>query len=285
MTKFLRLKWLLILTLILLFYPFGYFVLEDSNLPIPNNDIEGGDLGVYLINLNRSKERYNYIKGYLIDLELPFERIEALDGSSLSKEEIESKVDFKFFNPTQKLGTVGCSLSHIKVWETFLRSNFKFALIFEDDVSFDPNKLKVVIKDLIKNSQLWDLVSFEIFHRGFPLTIKKLENGNNLVLYLTKVTHSGAYMINRKAAKNLLKKALPIKMPIDHYFTRSWELDIKFTGIENPRLVNQTFGESDIEKTKQISKDNKNVFSLLYLEKIQSELIRFFYNLKLYLQS
>ena len=37
-------------------------------------------------------------------------------------------------------------------------------------------------------------------------------------------------------------------MPIDHYFTRSWELDIKFTGIENPRLVTQSYGDSDITK-------------------------------------
>jgi hypothetical protein len=65
-------------------------------------------------------------------------------------------------------------------------------------------------------------------------------------------------MINRKGAKNLLEKALPIKMPVDHYFTRDWELGIKFTGVENPNLVHQTFGDSDIERTTKVqSEKNK----------------------------
>lgn len=289
------LKWACLILLILLFgYPIGYFVLDSSKLntgpsvSLMDKD-EGEGVGAYIINLNRSKERYEYIKGYVKDLGLKLERIEAIDGSTLSVEEISEKVDLKsykaFLGHLPKLGTIGCSLSHIKVWQTFLESNLEFAVIFEDDVSFDPNQVKTIIEDLIRNSKLWDVVILEIHHQGCPLTIKNLVNNHHLAVYLVNVTHTGAYVINRKAAKNLLEKALPIKMPVDHYFTRAWELDIKFTGVENPRIVYQTFGESEIAKTQAISGEERNTLDSLkrFMYTLQSDVIRFLYNLKLYL--
>lgn len=292
---FAKLKWAFLILFMLLFgYPVGYFVLDSSqlntNTSVSTTGVDGGGTGVYIINLNRSKERYEYIKGYVNGLGLKSELVEAVDGSTLSIKEISEKVDLEsykmFLGHLPKRGTIGCSLSHIKAWQKFLSSNLQFAVIFEDDVSFNPNKVKIIIEDLVKNNKLWDIVILEISHNGFPLKIKNLTNNNHLVVYLTEVTHAGAYIINKKAAKNLLRKALPIKMPIDHYFTRSWELDIKFTGIENPRLVYQTFGNSDIAKTKKLPDEEFSILDSLKrgMYKLQSYVIRFFYNLKLYIK-
>ena len=42
-------------------------------------------------------------------------------------------------------------------------------------------------------------------------------------------------------------------MPVDHYFSRSWELgDLNFVGIE-PKSVFQIAKDSDIEKTQSIN--------------------------------
>ena len=76
-------------------------------------------------------------------------------------------------------------------------------------------------------------------------------------------------------------------MQVDDYFTRTWEFDLKFTGIENPRLVYQMFGNnSDIEDTRKAEDENKDLLSYLKrkIYKRQTSLIRFFYNLKVYLQ-
>lgn len=291
--KFLKSKWFFLSFPILLFgYPVGYFVLDSSK---PKTEIslletKGDGVGAYVINLNRSKERYAHIKKHLNGLGLNIERIEAVDGSTLSQEEINETVDLEahktFFLHAPKSGTIGCSLSHIKVWQTFLQSNFEFAMIFEDDVSFDAKNLKMVIDDLIKHKDLWDVASFELHRpRRIPLTIKKLVNNHHLCIFLTKTTHSGAYIINRKAAKNLLKKALPIKMPVDHYFTRDWELGIKFTGVENPTLVYQTFGDSDIERTTKVRSEKMSIGTVFHhvLYMVQSYVIRFAHNLRVYL--
>ena len=287
-----KLKWVFLIVFILSFgYPGGYFILDSdkshTDAPIATDDKDAVGTGVYIINLDRSKERYEYIKNYASGLEFPIERIEAVDGSTLSAEEINEKLDVKsyrtFLGYTPKRGAIGCSLSHIKAWRAFLNSPLKFAIIFEDDVSFDPHQLKIIIEDVVENSELWDIVNFDTRYYGFPLTIKKLRNNYNLSIYLTHVIHAGAYIINRKAAQNLLEKALPIKMPVDEYFTRSWELGIKFTGIENPRPVYQTFGDSNIGKSKRLP---DNTFNILYFKhricKLQSATIRFFYNLGLY---
>lgn len=247
-------------------------------------------MGVYLINLDRSPQRYHYVWPSLQALGFPLERVSGVDGRTLTKAEITSVMDEgtfkKLFSTPHQLGTIGCYLSHIKVWKKFLQSPFKFALIFEDDVSFSPQQLSETVHHLIAPEQerLWDINSFELNHRGMPLTIKKLPQNYNLCLYLTPVTHTGAYLINRKAAQALLEKALPIKMPVDHYFTRVWEFSLKFTGVE-PRLVKQSYGDSEIRALScSPKKDSPSLYFLFqrYIYLFQSQAIRFFYNLKVY---
>jgi hypothetical protein len=54
---------------------------------------------------------------------------------------------------------------------------------------------------------------------------------------MLEANQAGSYLINREAAKKLLSKAYPLKMPINYYLARDWEFDIAFRGVENPRIV------------------------------------------------
>lgn len=288
-------KFLLLFIVLVLIYPVGYFVLEadpkmkGEDLSHPLSPPQG--VGAYIINLDRSQDRYAYVKPNVDQLGIPVERISAVEGKALSDAEINEAVDVQtfreFLSHFPKKGTIGCSLSHIKAWKAFLDSPFEYAVIFEDDVNFEPAKLKITMNDLTQNGKHWDVVSFEISHKGTPLTIKSFPNGQNLVVYLTEISHTGAYMLNREAAIKLLEKALPIKMPIDHYITRGWEFGLKFTGIENPRLVHQRYGTSEINQTNHLLGTDTNVFSVVKkcVYKLQSYTIRFFYNLKCYMES
>lgn len=288
---------LVLILSIIIFYPIGYFVSHETKSSRIEQKEEGPlqkEPHVFLINLDRSKERLHKIKPLVEQLGFNVERIAAVDGSLLPdniiKEKVNEKKYLKQMGEFPKRGTVGCSLSHIKAWEKFLQSNSEFAIIFEDDISFDPQKMKKIIEELIQNQHLWDVVTFEIHRKGNPLTLKKLKNQQELVVYLTEVTDAGAYILNRQAAKKLLAKTLPINMPIDLYYGRGWEFDLKFTGIENPRLIQQTFGDSEIRKTHNIDYDSKSFFSRLPIKihkaifRIQTMIIRFVYNLKLYAQ-
>lgn len=223
---------------------------------------ENHSIGAYIINLDRSKERYQTMHEPVQALGYPLERISAVDGKSIPQDQLDAMVDFKHFqlmfkNPP-KIGTIGCSLSHFKTWETFLKSPYEYALIFEDDVTFESSRLKTVIEDVIRY-KAWDICSLDIKHRGLPLSVANLPMGHKLAVYLVEVTHTGCYIINRKAAQILLKKAFPIQLPIDHYFTRIWESGLTFVGVENPRLVRQTFGDSEINSSESLSLQNNSL--------------------------
>ncbi|GHU19377.1 hypothetical protein FACS189472_09070 [Alphaproteobacteria bacterium] len=95
-----------------------------------------------VINLERATERLAYVLPNISALAIPYEIVTAVDGRELSQEKIKSIVDTesyqKFFKMLPEPGTVGCSLSHEKALKRFLESDNEFALIFEDDVFFDP---------------------------------------------------------------------------------------------------------------------------------------------------
>lgn len=280
----------IVLVIVVICTPTGYFVLDNSSNKLVINHGKHSGIIAYLINLDRSKKRLSYVQPKIKELDIPMERIRAIDGVQLSKSEIKNSVDLEsyhnFLGHNPRVGTIGCSLSHIKAWQAFLASDKEFAIIFEDDVSFIPQQIKQAMVNLLANSDKWDIANLETYHNGLPLVIQKFENGTRMVVYLTEVTHAGAYILNRKAAERLLQKALPIKIPVDHYFTRGWEFDLKFVGIE-PRLVKQGYGDSEIEVTKRNHYEHptKNTIQTIHkvIYKIQSYLIRFLYNLKIYI--
>ncbi len=257
-----------------------------SNLNPPSSAEYSGTTS-YIINLDTSVGRYQYVKPKVYSLGYDVQRIRAVNGTALSKTYIDQVLDSSyeiFQHRKPNFGTIGCYLSHLNTWKEFLQSESEFALIFEDDVDFNPDSLKKILEVLRKEKSLWDIVSFEISHSGLPLTLKKTYN-QKISIYLFEITHTGCYLINRKAARALIEKALPIKMPVDRYFTRSWEFNLKFIGIE-PRLVHQKYGDSTISQTKSYRAKGRTYKDDIhaYRFKAQSYAIRFFYNLKIYVQ-
>lgn len=279
-----------ILILIVAFsYPMGYFLLNDS-YPVPyseNNSIKHG-IKSYVINLDRSKSRYEYVKPAVTALGFPVERVSGIDGNLLSLEEMNLKVDWFAWKQIEGapplLGAVGCALSHIKAWKTFLESDAEYGIFFEDDVSFNSLELRQTIDQILQNNKLWDVVT--LYTEGTPLTLKKLNKDQKLVVYPRQVIFAVAYIMNRHAARQLLSKSMPLKMPIDWFFTRGWELNLRFTGIE-PIIVKHSFDDSVIGTSKGISKDRnpKMYFKRMRHAVImmQSNVMRFLYNFKIYI--
>ncbi len=248
----------------------------------------------YLINLDVAVDRLDYALPAIEALDFPVQRVSAVHGKDLPSSVIEEKVDHESYKVRIGLhpgpGTIGCSLSHIKTWETFLESTFEYALIFEDDVIFEPRELHATVIELAKCPGLWDICLFSKHHSGNPLSLKHFKHTNNdLCVYLSKVTQSGAYLLNRKAAMNLLASALPINLPVDHYFTRGWELGLKFTGVE-PRIADQSsFGDSYISRPPSVFDDPGGVNALFKIKRkyflTQTKISRAFFGLIFYLRT
>jgi glycosyl transferase family 25 len=265
----------------------GAFLLSDSQSApplIPSFPHLGPykGLGTFVLNLDRCTTRLHHIFPLAQALGFPVHRLQAIEGSeALFKypQAIDHETYGTLFGKSMGPGTFGCTLSHIKAWQTFLASPYAFALILEDDVTFSPHLLRPIIQKLIQDAFLWDLCGMQLNHRGAPLVVRSYPTFD-LVLYLYPVTGAGGTLINRRAAERMLAKSWPLKMPNDHFFTRTWELSLCFAGIQ-PRPITQGVLPSEIQKAGRewpLPKNSKGLL-LRALWTVQRSLFTFFYAL------
>lgn len=222
------------------------FYIFDKTRDVKQPDIKNNDVVVYYINMDGSDKKLNLLVPYLEKLKFPYKKVSAVKGNKMSEEEILSFLDVKTWQQvvgSKELiykGTVGCSLSHIKSWETFVQSKYEFALILEDDVYFDPVVLRDVINELIKEkSHRWDIVvlhKLENKRSKSLYSIERLSHNRNLNINFSKFYSASAYLLNKKAAVSLINHSMPIKIPMDSYYNRPWEFNLRLLSVE-PLIV------------------------------------------------
>lgn len=92
---------------------------------------------VYLINLDKAKDRYVHTKGELDRHGLShFKRVRAYDGRTEEKRIRKDFPDIPFDFSVQKkklLAEQGTSASHLSIWKEVVEKKLKWALVFEDD--------------------------------------------------------------------------------------------------------------------------------------------------------
>jgi glycosyl transferase family 25 len=175
------------------------------------------DLAIYLINLERSKERRATMETQLKGLGLDYVLFPAVDGLA-RQDELRPLVDVPVFerNVGRPLlpGEVGAYCSHLGVWREFLKTDKKHLLVLEDDVVFGSNFLEA-IQAALEHSDSWDFLKLNKIRAKIPLLQKKIGT-YHLNAYLGPATGLGAYLINRSTAARLVDHLLPIRRPIDH---------------------------------------------------------------------
>lgn len=196
---------------------------------------------VFLINLEKNKERLAYMQAQLERLGVAFERIPAVYGKELSRKELCRKFSaFRSYCATGvrlTLGEVGCALSHIKIYRRMIEENLSYALIFEDDIIID-SSLNVKLQEIERfiNPQKAQVVLLSAL--GF-------DGGNTPgILKNDKAMCTDGYVITLPAAKKICYTNHPVVLTADSW--RRWE---KRFGVEIyccwPPVVlqdNATFG-------------------------------------------
>jgi glycosyl transferase family 25 len=238
---------------------------------------------IYVINLDRDTERLASIHANLIRLGLSYERLPAVMGKDVP--DWEKLVDLSAYAWRNRLdmpraGEVGCTLSHLKAMETFLKTDTPWCVVLEDDVEVLPACAEV-LRSLGEKDD-WDLVKLFNLHSGMPVKKRELVGGHRLVVHLTRTTSSAAYVVNRRAAETLLKTIHPITEQVDHALDRPWETGLRIRGIRPMPVVlapvahtTSTIGYQD--KAKAGRTIDKSV--RLFLSRAKKELCRFFYGL------
>lgn len=158
-------------------------------------------------------------------------------------------------------GRAGCLLSHRRVIENAYRDGLESVLVFEDDLSFDPNleeRIRPTIQTLGKTP--WDL-----FYLGVTPKAPLMPAGDGLVRTLGGMTtHAIAY--HRRAMPELLKR-LPDEDRVLRFLSRHKSVDRYYCQHVAPRmrcyassplLVFQRDDFSDIQQSRMISNQQQS---------------------------
>lgn len=173
---------------------------------------------VYVINLARRPERMRYIAEQLANVEVAYERIDAVDGAALAKDDLQRLSNrFRWWcarGYMPRAGEIGCAMSHREAWRKAVDGNMAYECVLEDDVSLSsdfPNILREA-ETFLKDDEFARVI---IFTPKISEVVPAECGG--CFRRIRWAMSAGAYALNRKAAAQLLKVTMPLASPIDEW--------------------------------------------------------------------
>lgn len=181
----------------------------------------------YLINIAANTERLRNSEAQFVSLGIQFERINAVDGKTLSEKDIESVYDAKtnWYRARSPLvaSEIGCYLSHIEVWKKIIKGNSEGAFIFEDDFQASDD-LGIVMELLSKNDSNWEMVKLFSLNVDPKCIARRPLGPNHIIATPYKVPNCTiGYGLRKSAAQRLLDCSIPFFRPVDEDHKFFWE--------------------------------------------------------------
>ena len=171
---------------------------------------------VYFINLDRSNERLKLIHNYAKGADLNIDRFKGFDGAKLNFDKLFKNKIFTDFIYKSKKGMIGCTYSHIKLWEQIMMEDNQYILILEDDVIIPKDfwfQFKRFISQVPKN---WDL----LYLGASNIKGKKISQNVIKPIYGGKgLSNVGAYamLFKKQSIIDIHKEMIPVDNDFDVY--------------------------------------------------------------------
>lgn len=210
---------------------------------------------IFVINLDRHAERLAWMNEHLGDLSLTFSRMAAVDGLTLSQEEIGKLYDDtaarRMLERSLTLPELGCALSHLKVMRRMVAENIPVALVLEDDALLSPEmptllcKLKLALHPDVAQIALLNHIGKYRVRGARPLGV-----GAYALYEHYEGFNAHGYVITRAGAQEMLNYFIRIRHPIDYWATLR-----RSAGIEISALVPYAIGHSELAANSAIEDD------------------------------
>lgn len=165
---------------------------------------------IYLINLARSKDRFEYMSSQFDKLGLPFERVDAVDGLAINPYDY---VGFK--NPSVRHvykpiccntdTELACNLSHAKALDMIANGDDDYGVVFEDDMLIS-SSAGDFLKDCSWIPRGVDMIKLDTGFRRTTfqdMDLKdhlKLQGGRLLCHLLSNPYIAGCYIVSKEMA-------------------------------------------------------------------------------------
>lgn len=168
---------------------------------------------VYVINLDRKPERFEYVKSQLSKYKgLRITRWSGTDGFKTGADKMV-RLGVTRGLTEKGLGLAGCASSHIRLWKHIAEEKKDWTLILEDDAHFHPQFFQIF-------HHYWNRIAGDkemsrkakILFPGYCSPPHPEET--DLVFHETPMCLHG-YMLSHVGAKYLLANLLPMDEPVD----------------------------------------------------------------------
>lgn len=118
----------------------------------------------YVINMEKSQERREFMVNQLTDQKIDFEIFKAIDGKTHDfTKNYSEELSVRHNGKSLSLSELGCALSHRLALEKALNEDLDYALVLEDDVELPPFFSKILAQELSKRvsgKTSWEYLSF-----------------------------------------------------------------------------------------------------------------------------
>lgn len=215
----------------------------------------GQRLAVYLINMDGAADRLAAMRAKLEKLGIGFQRIPGVNGKAITFPIPEfSEWSYRYLHGRRRTPTeVGCYLSHIDCARAFLDSDADLALILEDDAWFQPDFIDTLDR-AAGQRRLWNILRLTTVSKGRKYPVSDLGNGHSIAIALTREKGSGAYVIDRAAARWFVEKLVPMRLAWDIAYDLEYFAGLRASFIEPPVASQISDEESQVQRGLSIYK-------------------------------
>ena len=209
---------------------------------IKNNTLNE-DFEFYVINLDRSQQRWQRIDAHLQSLGVVAQRISAVDAaqcdSAFLSKHYNKALNKEAFFIDLKAAEIGCFLSHRKALTAFLTDSTKnYAVILEDDVEFvaNPSQFCDQWRTVLKGNAPVMLKLFK--RRGISGELVNQSEHTGIIRPRLVPLGTQAQVVNRSAAQALLTAFEQFSMPVDVAYQHWWQHGVSLL-VTLPNQINE----------------------------------------------
>ncbi|AQS40849.1 MAG: Glycosyltransferase [Candidatus Tokpelaia hoelldobleri] len=175
---------------------------------------------LYVINLDRSPERLAAVTAQFQAQGLELTRIAAFDAKFMDEETYQKLTIGQNYIRPLIMGEVACFLSHRLVWQKIAEGSAPYAAVFEDDIVLSSRARLLLHKTdwIPRDTHIIKLETHRRFNRKIWLGASRMID-NDLKIAPLKSTHlcTGAYIVSRGMANQLLQETEHILLPVDDF--------------------------------------------------------------------
>ena len=182
----------------------------------------------FIINLDTAADRWKRIVELFARTRISMVRVPAVAGAALQLPipEFHERRFHLLHGRTTNVREVGCYLSHVAAMSAFLETDDAHGLICEDDIVPGP-AFDEVVESALAEARHWNVLRLTGLGEGTPLKARKLGGDFHLCISLGRVKGTGAYVVDRAAARALVEGLLPMWLPFDHAIDREWHFGLR----------------------------------------------------------